>query len=182
VTHHGELAVPWVRQYVTDLVARFVAGLEVDMTGLMARFQGATDPEQLQELFADPGEVMGLEIGPEQQETLDHLQAVLAILEGYADHLISSTAVRLIPDLAAIRSAAITRRDQPPEDDETGMAGGGMLGISIDREHADDAAGFCAEVERRLGKDRLDEIWEGPEHLPKLSELTDPVGWAARRL
>jgi uncharacterized protein (DUF2342 family) len=37
-------------------------------------------------------------------------------------------------------------------------------------------------VSRRWGEEPLDGIWQGPERLPTVDELTDPVGWAARVL
>jgi uncharacterized protein (DUF2342 family) len=52
----------------------------------------------------------------------------------------------------------------------------------LKRHRAADAAAFCVEVEERWGTDALDRVWEQADYLPTLSELTDPVGWAARVL
>ena len=39
---------------------------------------------------------------------------------------------------------------------------------------------FCVEIEQRWGDRALERVWEQPENLPTLTELTDPVGWTAR--
>ena len=43
-------------------------------------------------------------------------------------------------------------------------------------------AKFCSEVARRWGEDALANLWNGPDALPSLAELHDPVAWAARVL
>jgi uncharacterized protein (DUF2342 family) len=43
-------------------------------------------------------------------------------------------------------------------------------------------ASFCSDIERRFGREALDDLWQGPERLPTAEELEDPVGWAARVL
>jgi uncharacterized protein (DUF2342 family) len=39
---------------------------------------------------------------------------------------------------------------------------------------------FVLAVEREAGWEALDRVWEGPESLPTLAEITDPIQWLRR--
>ena len=54
------------------------------------------------------------------------------------------------------------------------------LGLELTGALAEQGAEFCQEVERRWGREALESIWDDPEQLPLMDELTDPVAWAAR--
>ena len=55
-----------------------------------------------------------------------------------------------------------------------------FAGLTLERWRAKDAAAFCDEVVERWGEDTLATVWDEPDNMPTLAELTDPIGWAAR--
>ena len=71
------------------------------------------------------------------------------------------------------------RRAEP---DQAGELLGQLVGLTPDRAGAADAARFFPEISRRWSDDAVDRVWSGPETVPTVADLTDPVGWAARVL
>ncbi len=179
VAHHAEFQVPWVRPHFLSLVESYVAGLDFDPGRIAARLETLTDPEELESMFRDPAGIAGLVTGPEQQAGLHAIQAFMAAVEGYAEYVMDLAAPQLIPDAPRLREALDRRRAEPSKGEEVLRQ---LLGLELKRQQYRLGASFCAEVARRWGDDELMVMWERPEHLPTLSELEDPVGWAARVL
>jgi putative hydrolase len=179
VTHQAEFAEPWTRSEFVSLIARYLDGLELDPTSLTEKLQGFTDPEQMESMFSDPAGLAGLITTPEQQPILESIQAFMAVMEGYADYLMDRAAPKMLPDLDRMREAMTRRRAEPSQGEEIINR---MLGLDLKQEQYRLGAEFCLEVARRWGEDALDQMWQGPDALPSLAELGDPVAWAARML
>lgn len=179
VTHQAEFAKSWVRPEFIGLVARYLDGLELDPVFLTEKLQSFTDPDQMESLLSDPAGLAGLITTPEQQPTLEAIQAFMAVMEGYADYLMDRAAVKMLPGLARMREAMDRRRAEPAQGEQIINR---MLGLELKQEQYRLGAGFCSEVARRWGEDAVDRLWSGPEALPSLAELHDPVAWAARVL
>jgi len=176
--HQAQFGVPWVKDHLAGLVGDYIRGLEFQPGNMQDRLQSLQDPAELERMMAEPGGLGGFDADPETEAILDDLLAMLAFLQGHGEAAVTAAAGALLPDLGDIRRAAAARYvEDGPE-----RALGQMLGIEIDRSLADTAAGFCDEVERRWGLESRTRLWEGPESLPTLDELPDPVGWAARVL
>lgn len=117
--------------------------------------------------------------GTSDPERLASIQSFTAYIEGYGDYLVRKAGADVLPDLDRIEAANARRRSEP---DQTEQSLQQVIGLELQRHRAGDAAAFCSEVEQRWGESALERVWEEPENLPHLAELTDPVGWAARVL
>ncbi len=185
VTNHAILNVDWVRGYFTDAIADFYETVQFDPSGLMDMLGGLQDPSSLGDpsalegLVDEPGGLARMLGSSHDPTTLEPIQAFLAFLEGFGDYAVRTAAADLMPQLGEIESAVRLRRSEPNEAEQFLQQ---LLGLQIDRHRAGDAAEFCADVERRWGAETLQRLWEDPDKLPRLGELTDPVGWAARVL
>ena len=177
VTHQAEFSVPWVRQHFFDLVEHYVGNIEVDMSGITDRLQQMQDPSQLEKMMEDPTGLAGLLSTDAQLPDLEAIQAFMAMLEGYSDYVMDHAAPKLLPDLGQMRAAMDSRRSEPTQGEQVLNR---MLGLELKIEQYRLGAAFCTEVARRWSDDALHRVWESPENLPTLSELADPVGWAAR--
>ena len=179
VTHHAAFAVPWLREHVLMLGHKFVEGLEFDHEGIEKRIEALQDPEALQAMMSEPTGLAGLLSPDDDGEAIGRMRGILAVVEGYAEHLVRKTAGKMIPSAGRLRAAIDDRRTEASQGEQ-------LLhqAVALDLRHSDYRRGdeFCAEVERRWGEDALDRIWEGPEMVPTEKDLTDPVGWAARVL
>jgi putative hydrolase len=178
-THRATMALPWMRRHLRSLTAAFVDGLRPDPAGLQERLEALQDPEHLEGLLADPSALSGLTAGPEAEQTLRRLQALMAVLEGYAEWLVGRAAPGLVPEAPRLREAIDRRRAEPSPGEQMLQR---MLGLDLQHHHYRRGTAFCEEVARRWGEEALSRLWVGPEALPTSSELEDPVGWAARVL
>ncbi len=141
--------------------------------------QAIQDPGQLEDLLEDPAGLTGLITTPEQRPVLDAIQAFMAIMEGYADYLMDRAAGAMLPDLPRLREAMTRRRAEPDQGEQILNR---LLGLELKHEQYRMGSAFCAEIVRRWGDEALEELWVGADRLPRLSELGDPVAWAARVL
>lgn len=179
VAHRAVLAVPWVALRIVELVADFAATVRFDPTRITEALGRIEDPTTLEGGIGGPGGLAAL-LGAEHDETtLEPIRALVAAVEGFGDHLTRLALAELAPDLAAIEGAWQARRTDP---DETVDLLGQFVGLTVERRHAAEADAFFAEIGRRWSGDAIDRVWSGPDAVPTLGELTDPVGWAARVL
>ena len=177
VTHHVEFSVPWVEDHFRNLIARYFAGVELDVESMS--LPALDDPEELQRMLSDPSGITGILAGPGQQEVLEEIQAFMALMEGFAEHLMDVAAPGLLPEIPRLREAVERRRATPSQAEELVSR---LIGLEMKREQYRLGAEFCRQVESRWGPEALRELWSGPEMLPTLAELEDPVAWAARAL
>ena len=179
VAHQAQFAVPWARPRFLELIDEFMAGVEFDPTSLSARLQSLQDPSAFEEFMNEPGGLTGMMTSDAQKPALEAIQAFMSVLEGYSDYIMDRAATNLLPDLDRMREAMEMRRSDPGEGEDLV---GRLLGLDLKRQQYATGAKFCGEIEDRWGADALNKLWEEPEYLPTLSELADPVAWAARVL
>ena len=125
------------------------------------------------------GGLAALVVGPERRALLDRMQAFMAVLEGYAEHVMDAVGAERAagPAEAARRAGAAPRATAPA-----------LLRLlrEADRDGPEAApvrAGQALLRRRRRGaaaSRRSTASGTGPEQLPTLAELDDPDGWLAR--
>jgi len=156
-----------------------MAGLEVSKD-LMGQIGALEDPDQIRDLLGEDGSsAPALLKGTSDPDRLAAIQSVAAFVEGYGDYLTRKAAADVLADLDRIEQANARRRSEPDQAEQYLQQ---VVGLELKRHRASDAAAFCVDVEARWGEGALNRVWEQPEHLPTLHELTDPIGWAARVL
>jgi len=178
VIHQAEFSRDWVRPRFLELINSYLQGIELDMSGLTS-LQGLQDAEALEEMLDQPGGLPGWVVSEEQRPLLESIQAFMAVMEGYADWLMDRVGASLLPDLGKMRKALERRRSDPGEGEQILDR---LMGLDLKVQQYRLGTSFCDEVDRRWGRAALDRIWEHPDRLPSLKELSDPVAWAARVL
>lgn len=166
VGHRALFGVPWLTEHLARLVSAYSAHLLPDPEKLMRMF--GEDPDRLSAGLGDP---QNLENLLENEESIPHrsaLEAFLTITSGYTYHLAKRAVGELLPDIDSYGSPL-------PETPSLGLP------VS-NHEKIRNGAAFCSDIERRFGREAVDDLWHGPERLPTADELVDPVGWAARVL
>jgi putative hydrolase len=177
---HRILSVEWLRGHFVALISAFYDSVEFDLAGLMGKLSSLDDPAELEALIGENQTGMPALLKAESDpERLGAVQAFTAFIEGYGDYVVRRAAGELLPDLERIEEAYSRRRAEPDQAEQSLQQ---LAGLDLQRHRARDAALFCDEIARRWGDDALDQIWEDPENMPNLAEITDPVGWAARIL
>ena len=158
VAHRALFDVPWLPDHLAVLFGAHLRELVPDPEKMMELFE--SNPEALR----DPSALASLIERGESNAEIE-LKAFLAITGGYRSLLVERGLGEMLdqgfaPKLEPIAGAAL-----PDTSD--------LVPTGLD---------FCRQIERRFGKEAIDGIWDGPERLPSFTELTDPVGWAARVL
>lgn len=168
-------AVPWLRSFFAEQVARFLSVPEDHSGSLVDRL-----PDAVRLLRSNRRDALGLvEVlqGPQQRALLDQLLALTTLLEGHADHVMDAVGPRVVPSVATIRARFTARR-----------RGGGLidrllrvlLGVEAKvRQYAIGSA-FTAHVVREAGMEGFNRVWESPRTLPSRAELSDPAAWLRR--
>jgi coenzyme F420 biosynthesis associated uncharacterized protein len=177
-THALQFAgVPWLRGHLASRVRELIAGLDVDVDLRKAlRLPGGADLRALIEAVRQ-GELIKLVAGPQRSALLDELQATMALIEGYAEHVMDAVGEQELPDLDALRAGLERRRRE-----RSGLFRlfEKLIGLDLKMRQYEQGKAFCDAVVAEAGIAGLNRAWESPANLPTLAELDDPSGWLAR--
>jgi len=179
VVHAAMRSVPWVRELFVRLSTEYVSGYEIDPRAFEDRF-GAIDPMDPSSFSAvaeQPDALLGAMQSPRQDDARRRLQLLTAVLEGYADDVLTRIGTRLIPSFGQIHEAMKRHRLERGEAERFIE---GLLGLKLDRETYERGDAFCAGVLERAGVDGLNRLWEAERMLPTSAELEAPGLWLAR--
>jgi len=179
VAFHRIMAVEWVRGRFVELITAFYDNVEIDTSDLLGKLTGMSDPMELQRMLGEGEDPAGLIRATADPRRLADVQAFTAFIEGYADRIVRIAGRELLPNIDRIEEAYNLRRSEP---DKTEQFLQQFAGLKLERWRASDAAQFCDDVVERWGEVSLGRVWEAPENMPTLEELTDPIGWNARVL
>jgi coenzyme F420 biosynthesis associated uncharacterized protein len=166
--------VPWLRGHLADMVRELLSAVTLDASRL--RLPQGADLRALVERAREGG-VAALVIGGERRETLDRLQAFMAVLEGYAEHVMDAAGAQLIDDLPRLRTALERRRR-----DRSGLMRvlERLLGFDLKLRQYEQGKAFCDAVVAAGGMASLNRVWRGPESLPTIAEIEAPARWIRR--
>ncbi len=178
VTHAVQFAgVPWLHAHVAGLVKQLLASAEVRIEA--PRRLRIPTRDELRELATAvrEGDLISVVTTKAERETLDRVQAVMAVIEGHAEHVMDAVAPDLVPSLPRLR-AAIDRRRRS----QSGLSRlvGKLLGLDLKLRQYEQGKRFCDAVVREGGVEALHHVFSGPEALPTLGELNHPRAWLER--
>lgn len=182
VAHHTVLGVPHVRARLTDLIERFVAGFRPDPGGF-ERALADVDPsdpaglESVQRLFTDPEVLMGAAPSPAQDELRPQLDALVAAVIGWVDHVMDRVGSGLVGNYAQVTEAVRRRRVEASAADRYVER---LFGLNLTTAQVDLGSAFVDGIVERAGEEGLARLWETEEHLPTPAELPAPGLWLAR--
>ena len=177
VTHAVQFSsVGWLRAHVASMVEELSTALEVklDAGGLLKI--DTTELRAMAERVREEG-VLGVALGPERRALVDRIQAVMALIEGHAEHVMDAAGEGVLENVDELRSALEKRRkDRPPWLKFVER----LLGLEMKLRQYDVGKRFCDAVVEREGIARLNVAWSAPEALPTWEELEAPETWLAR--
>jgi coenzyme F420 biosynthesis associated uncharacterized protein len=167
--------VPWLRPHLKSMLTELLGALEFNPRSLL-RVPDVTDLRKLVDRVREDG-LATIMIGPDRREALDRVQAFMAVLEGYAEHVMDAVGADILDDLPGLRSALGKRRR-----DRSGFLKllDKLLGMDLKLRQYEQGKAFCDGVVARAGIGGLNRVWIGPEAMPTVAELSDPAGWLTR--
>ena len=109
ITHALQFGgVPWLRPHIASMVRELLGGLDVDPARVL-KLPDVSDLRSLVDKVRE-GDIATLIVGPERRAALDAMQAFMAVLEGYAEHVMDAVGAEILPDLPQLRGAMDRRR------------------------------------------------------------------------
>ncbi|HEY7136823.1 MAG TPA: zinc-dependent metalloprotease [Acidimicrobiia bacterium] len=179
VLHAAERVVPGVQERLVGLAIEYVSTYELDPNAFEERFGDIdpSDPSSLAGIAERPEALLGAMQSERQRAVLPRLQALTAVLEGYADVVLERIGQRLIPSYGQIHEAMKRHRLERGEADRFIE---GLLGLHLEREHYEQGEAFCRGVIERAGLEGLNRLWTSVEMLPTPNEIDAPGLWLAR--
>jgi coenzyme F420 biosynthesis associated uncharacterized protein len=178
VTHAVQFAgVPWLHGYLAGLVRELLQSAELRLeTPRKLKLPSGEEIRRVLDAVRQ-GDLISVVTNRAERETLDRVQAVMAVIEGHAEHVMDAVAPDLLPNLPKLR-AAIDRRRRS----QTGLSRllAKLLGMEMKLRQYEQGKQFCDAVAREGGVGALHRVFAGPESLPSMAELRQPSAWLAR--
>ena len=169
--------VPWLREHLASRVRELVGALDtaIDPKRLL-RLPSADDARALVDAVRR-GELIQWVAGPDRARLLDEVQSLMALLEGYAEHVMDAVGAPILPELDGLRDAMDRRRRE-----RSGLLRllEKVIGLDMKMRQYEEGKRFCDAVVERGGIDALNRAWASPASLPTAGELRDPATWLAR--
>jgi putative hydrolase len=101
----------------------------------------------------------------------------MAVVEGYAEHVMDAVGADVLPSLEQLRDS-LERRRQARSTPLRLLER--LLGLELKMRQYRDGKRFCDTVVAEAGIGALNRVWAGPESLPTLAELASPTDWLTR--
>ena len=178
VTHAVQFSgVPWLQGYLGGLLSQLLSSAELRMDAPRGRRLPSRAQLARSLRAARDGDVVGIFAGPVERETLDRVQAAMAVVEGHAEHVMDAVAPELLPSLPRLRASLDRRRKT-----QKGLSRilGKLLGMEMKMRQYEQGKFFCDAIVEAAGTEALVRVFSAPEALPSLDELAAPADWIAR--
>jgi len=185
VTHRVQFtANPWLSGYMSQALGVLTQESGEDVARVMGRLadfarsrgDSSSDDPHSQGIL---GLLRAVQSEP-QREALDQMLVLGTLLEGHADHVMDAVGPVVVPSVTAIRSRFDERRHrkQPPLQRLLRA----LLGIDAKLSQYTRGKAFVDHVVNRVGMERFNTIWTGPDTLPRPIEIEFPQRWIDRVL
>ncbi|MFQ5555665.1 MAG: zinc-dependent metalloprotease [Acidimicrobiia bacterium] len=175
-THRAQFTgVPWLRDYFLGLVGDLVTASSPE-PGRLARVASELRAASTsgEPLVKETG-LFGLFASPPQREAIEKVQALMSLLEGHGHVVMDRIGARTLVTQQRMSEVLKMRRQDP-----RAAMFMRLVGLEMKLRQYEMGAEFIAGVERHAGWETLDRAWEGPERLPTLEEISNPVLWLER--
>ena len=179
VAHHAVLSLPHVQRVLTGLLLEHAGGFRPDDIDIESRLGDLdpSDPQALQSLLGDPEAVLGAVRSEEQERLRPRIDALVAAIEGYVDHVVDAVGHKLIASYGSLTEALRRRRVQEKPSDRFVDH---LLGLELSDALYARGRAFVHGILERGGDDALARLWSDEKHLPTPAEIDAPGLWLAR--
>lgn len=178
VTHAVQFGgVPWLQDHLAGLLRDLLVSAEARMTRRRQLHLPSRATVERVARSALRADLLGMIASEPERAVMDRAQAVMAVIEGHAEHVMDAVAPELLPSLPDLRRALDQRRRvQSP----FGRLVSRLLGLELKLKQYERGKIFCDEIVRSGGPAALRHLFSAPESLPTLAEIDDPAAWLRR--
>jgi coenzyme F420 biosynthesis associated uncharacterized protein len=169
--------VGWLRDHFSDLVRAYLDSVEVRIDrGAAGGVPLLPQPAKLVEAFREGG-LAALVQTREQRDLMARIQALMSVIEGYSEHVMDALGERVLSAYAGLRDAMDRRRRSRSAPERVIER---LLGLDFKMRQYELGKRFCDAVATECGVAGLNRVWDSPEALPTLRELSNPAAWLRR--
>ncbi|GAA5027213.1 zinc-dependent metalloprotease [Terrabacter aeriphilus] len=168
--------VSWLGPQLLSAVSDYARNITIDTEAIESALStiDPSDPEALREALQ--GNLFRPQPTPAQRAALGRLETLLALAEGWVDHVTDRATARHLPQSAAL-AETIRRRRVGGAAQKTFA---GLVGLELRPRRLRDAANLWAALENAGGPDLRDGRWAHPDLAPTSADLDDPIGFVQR--
>jgi putative hydrolase len=183
LTMHAVFSVAHIREGLSALVRAHVGAFQPDPSAVADKL-GSLDMESgdpmaaLQRTLGDPEILLGAVRSPQQEAMQPQLDAAMAAIIGYVDHVVDTVTTRLIGGDAQRISEAVRRRRIETSPDDVFVER--LLGLHLTRQQVERGRAFVTGVIERGGPAAVNQLLDVDGGLPTPAELDAPGLWLAR--
>ena len=172
--------VPWLASQLLGAVEAYAMGMKIDMSGIeeLARdFNPASlaDPAAIENLLGQG--VFEPKATPAQQQALERLETLLALVEGWVQVVVTAALGDRIPGTTALSETLRRRRASGGPAEQTFAT---LVGLELRPRKLREAAALWERLTQAAGADARDAIWQHPDLLPSTDDLDEPAGFIDR--
>jgi coenzyme F420 biosynthesis associated uncharacterized protein len=180
VTHAVQFAgVPWLHRHMAGLVRELLKSAELRIEApRKLRIPSGEEIRRILKALRE-GDLISIVTSHAERQTLDRVQATMAVIEGHAEHVMDAVAPDLLPSLPKLRAALDRRRRS-----QSGLSRllARLLGLDLKLRQYEQGKYFCDAIVAERGTAALQHVFSSPEALPTLEELRAPGAWVARNM
>jgi coenzyme F420 biosynthesis associated uncharacterized protein len=178
VTHAVQFGgVPWLQPHLGGLVQEIMASAEVRLDTKRRFRLPSRDGLRRVGGALRRGDLISVVTNDGERDTLDRVQAVMAVIEGHAEHVMDAVAPELLPSLPHLRQSLDDRRQNQTL---ISRIVGRLLGLELKLKQYERGKIFCDAVVAAAGPAALTQVFSAPVALPSLAEIEDPAAWLKR--
>src|SRR3954451_8569927 len=171
------MGVPWLRDHLGGLLREYLDTVDIQIrAGAAGGLPSMPNIQELVDRFREGG-LMALIQTHTQRELMDKLQPVMAVVEGYSEHVMDALGETLVPGYEKLRDAMDRRRNSRSAPERLLQK---LLGLDMKMRQYEQGKRFFDAVVAEVGIDGLNAVWRSPEDMPTVAELDDPSAWIQR--
>ena len=169
---------PWLRSAIADAVAAYARGLSIDNERIRDAMSSIdpTQPESMQELMSSG--VFQPATTPEQKRTLERLEFLLALVEGWVSAVVNMSLGGRLSNMSALVETMNRRRASGGPAEKTFA---NLVGLELRPRLLRTASDFWTKLTAALGVEQRDALWQHPDFLPSRDDLDDVEAFIASR-
>ena len=171
------VGVPWLRGHLGGLLQEYLSTVEVRIDrGAAGGLPSMPNLQRLVDNFREGG-LAALVQTKEQRVIMDRVQAAMAVVEGYAEHVMDIVGADVLPKYEGLRDSMETRRKSRSAPERLLQR---LLGLDLKMRQYEDGKKFCDAVVDARDITTLNRVWEAPDLLPTAAEIAAPEAWITR--
>ncbi|MCQ9677250.1 zinc-dependent metalloprotease [Corynebacterium sp. BF-R-2] len=171
--------VPWLVERLVSSVEEYAMGLVIDTSHIEEATRELNlesgDPQAIQDAM---GKLQGMDLSPRitsrNAGAASRLETLLALVEGWVEHVVTEALGERIPSTKAMNEAWSHRRSTGGSAEK---AFSQVVGIELNAPKVEAAAELWRRATVAVGVDKRDSAWDHPDLLPTAEHIENPASF-----